>query len=105
MLVEGLPQQALDDRLPADVQLSRRFLQLLEHAGGEIDVDALNRVHHPAAVGEKPRDVFALVGEPRNRLRRRSPPPLTSFLHKAVAPVVSLSTVSRAANTPLARPP
>src|SRR5258708_29389987 len=70
MAVQALADQGLDDCLSADVQLLCGSIQLFEHGGGEIDVHSLNRLHHPAGVGEKARNIFSLVCQAGNGFSR-----------------------------------
>jgi hypothetical protein len=58
-LVEGLADQGFDDGLAADVEFFGGVFQFFEHGRGEIDVDALDGLHHLAGVGEKARNVLA----------------------------------------------
>jgi hypothetical protein len=43
LLIERLPKEHLDDRLPAHVQLRSGTVQLLEHVRGAMDVDPLGK--------------------------------------------------------------
>ena len=61
-LIEALAEQRFDDGLAADVQLLCEAVQLVEHGGGEIHVDALDGLHAAAGIGEEPRDILAAIG-------------------------------------------
>ncbi len=45
MLIESLTHQSLDDGLAADVEFEGSLIELVQHAGGEVDIDALNRLN------------------------------------------------------------
>src|ERR1700738_403317 len=79
--IQALTDQSLDYRLAADVQFLCGFVQLFEHSCCEIDVDALNRLHHPAGVGEESRYVFTAFRQTRDRFGTRQAFCLTSSLH------------------------
>jgi len=96
--VESFANERLDDRLPADVQPSSCLVELVEHLSGEVHVHPLNRRHHPAGVGEEPRNVFTTVGSTCDLISAhctsfhgRRP---TSSLHRASALPALLSIAS-----------
>src|SRR6476619_1745065 len=91
-LIERLPDQGLDERLPADIQVFGRRIQLLQHGRRKVYVYSLNRPHHASGVGEKSGNVLAALRHARNLFRRRRLPGLTSVLHKDAAPALSPST-------------
>ena len=62
VLVESLPDQRLDDGLTAHVKVLSSLIQFLQHAGREIHIHALNRLHHTALTPEKTGNVLALIG-------------------------------------------
>ena len=66
MLIESLTHQRFDNGLPADVQVLSCLVQFLLHAGGDVHIDALNRLDHAAFSGEEMGDVFSPIGQPRN---------------------------------------
>ncbi len=66
MVIEGLPNQRLDDRLPADVQLFRRVVEFFQHRRSKIDVHPLYRSHHAALVGKEGRYALSGIGKPRD---------------------------------------
>jgi hypothetical protein len=66
MLIERLPNKRFDDRLAADIKLSRGVIRLFQHSGGDVHVNALNRLNHPALPFEKMRYVLALIRLPRD---------------------------------------
>jgi hypothetical protein len=83
VLIQRLPDQRLDDRLTAHVQIASGFIQLIQHTGRDIYVDALNRLYHSALSLEKPGNVLALIRQPCNRVGRNRFRRITSFLHTA----------------------
>jgi hypothetical protein len=64
MLIEGLPDQRLDHRLPAHIKLVRSPIEFLEHARSHVNINALNRLHHAAFPTEETGNVFSLIGQP-----------------------------------------
>lgn len=62
VLIESLPNQGLDDRLAAHVEVLSRLIQFLQHAGSDIHVNALNRLNHAASALEEVGNIFALIG-------------------------------------------
>src|SRR5208337_3519516 len=65
MLVQRLPDERLDQGLPADIQISGGMVEFVQHGNGEIDIYTLNRSLdgrlHAARAGKKARDVPATV--------------------------------------------
>ena len=103
-LVEGLADEGFDDGLPADVELFGGVFQFFEHGGGEIDVDALDGLHHLAGVGEEARHVLAAVGHAGDSFCGESFFSRMRFLHRASVPPEWLSRGSRDGRTPLRCP-
>ena len=66
VLIQRLPDERLDDRLPADVQVPSSLIQFLQHARGEIQVYPLNRLNHAALALKEMGNVFASIRQPRN---------------------------------------
>src|SRR5215467_4344114 len=99
MLVKGLPDQRLDYRLAADVQLLCRVVQLVQHRRSEVYIHPLDWAHHAPRVCEKTRDVLSLFREARNVFGRHRLFLFMSSVHKVVAPAWSLSIASRGDNT------
>jgi hypothetical protein len=65
-VIECLSNHCFDHGLSADVQFPGNLIQFTEDWFGKIEVDLLNRGHHPAAVGKKLRNVLASFGLPGN---------------------------------------
>jgi hypothetical protein len=80
--IKALAEQGRDDRLPANVEFFPGGVKLVEHDGGEVDIDALNGRHHFSGIAEKTRDVFSTIGEARNGLGGNGPWFFTSALHR-----------------------
>jgi hypothetical protein len=57
-----LPEHGFDYGLAADVEFFGGGFEFFEHGRGEVDVDALNGLHHFAGVREEAGDAFAVVG-------------------------------------------
>lgn len=72
VLIESLPDQCLNDCLPAYVEILRRLVQFFQHAGCDVDIDPLYGLYHPALAREKMGDVFTLIGLPCNRIGRNA---------------------------------
>src|SRR5260370_30232452 len=89
LLAERPRQQGLDDGLAADVQTSRAFIEIAEHALSQIDVDAANRSYNRELVGEIRADVLT-AGCHRGDLVRCGRF-LRCFPHKIVLLLWSLS--------------
>jgi hypothetical protein len=68
VLIESLPDERFDHGLPANVQILRSLIEFLQHGGSEVDVYALNRLHHATGTLEKPRHIFTLISQSRDRL-------------------------------------
>jgi hypothetical protein len=51
MLIESLPDQCLDDRLTAHIEVLSSLIQFLQHAGSDVYVNALNRLNHATLAG------------------------------------------------------
>ena len=90
--VERLSDESLDDRLTAHIEVLRGPIQLLQHRGGHVHIDALNRLNHATLALEETGNILALIRETRdtvggNRLAR-----FTSFLHVVGFPLSSTST-------------
>src|ERR1019366_5447632 len=81
VLIESLPDQRLDDGLTAHVKVLSSLIQFLQHAGGNVHIDALNRLNHAALALEETGNVLALIGQPRNRIGGNGFGGFTSFLH------------------------
>jgi len=84
VLVECLPHQRLDHRLTADVQVASGLIKFFQHAGGEIHIDALNRLHHPSPALEKTGNVPPLISQTGDGLGANWLAMLTSFLHTRI---------------------
>jgi len=52
-LVEGFAKHGFDDGLAADVEFFCRSFEFFEHSGGEVNVDALDGLHHFTGIGEE----------------------------------------------------
>jgi hypothetical protein len=61
-VVEGLAEHGFDYGLAADVEFFSGGFEFFEHGRSEVDVYALDGLHHFAGVGEEEGDVFAVVG-------------------------------------------
>jgi hypothetical protein len=61
LLLKRLPDQCLDHRLPADIQLFRSSVQFFKHSRSQVNVDPLDRPHHPSRIGEERRNILPLV--------------------------------------------
>jgi hypothetical protein len=81
-LVEGLADEGFDNGLAADVEFLGGVFQFFEHGGGEIDVDALDGLHHLSGVGEETRNVLAAVGHAGNGFGGERFFPRMRSLHK-----------------------
>jgi hypothetical protein len=81
VLIESLPDQRLDDRLAAHVEVLGSLIQLLQHAGRNVHVNALNRLNHAAFALEEMGNVLALIGETRDRIGRNRFGGVTNFPH------------------------
>jgi hypothetical protein len=90
-LVEGLADQGFDDSLAADVEFFGGVFQFFEHGGGEIDVDALDGLHHLSGVGEEARNVLAAVGHARDGFCGDGLSFRMRFLHRVAVPPEWLS--------------
>src|SRR4029077_11679710 len=99
LLIECLPYQRLDHRLPADLQLLGCPVQFLEHSRRQINVHPLDWFHHPPRIGEEPGHIFALVGQTGRRLCRYWLSPSTSFVHRVAAPGSSVHRTGSACIT------
>src|ERR1035441_4449687 len=86
MLVEALPDQRLNNRLAAHIEVASGPIQFLQHAGGDIYVDPLNRLNHAALALEKTGNVFTPIGQPCNGLGGNRLGGFTSFLHIVESP-------------------
>jgi hypothetical protein len=64
MLVEGMADESLDHRLPANVHSLGRPVQFFQHRGGEIDVYPLNGWHHFPPIGKEAGNILALASVP-----------------------------------------
>src|SRR5450759_5304610 len=62
MLIESLPDQCLDDRLTAHIEVLSSLIQFLQHAGSDVYVHALNRLNHAALALEEMGNFLAAVG-------------------------------------------
>jgi len=94
-LVEGLADERFDDRLAADVELFGGDFQFFEHGGREIDVDALDGLHHFPGVGKKVGHVLAVICHAGDGLDGQGLSSRTRFLHRASVLPESLSIESR----------
>jgi hypothetical protein len=92
VLIESLPDQRLDDRLAAHIKIVRSLIQFRQHAGSDVNVNALNRLHHVALSLEKTRNVLAPISQPGNCIGGNRFGAFTSFLHKIGSPPSSTST-------------
>jgi hypothetical protein len=92
MLIKSLPNQSLDDGLPADVHVPRGLIELLQHCSSEVDVDALDRMNHTAFSFEETRDVLPFISETSDCFRADWLGGFTSFLHTNGPPPSSTST-------------
>src|SRR5260370_9004939 len=63
-LVQSLANQCLDDRLPADIEIPGGALEFFQHGGAKIHVHTLDGFSHLAGVGEKARNVLAVIRHP-----------------------------------------
>lgn len=81
-LVQPLANQGLDDRLPAHVEILGGALELFEHGGRKIHVDALDGLSHFAGIGEKARNILAAVRHASDGSRRDRLLLTLSALHK-----------------------
>lgn len=70
MLVQRLPHEDFDYRLPADVEFACCNIEFLEHVLGEVDIHSLYGRHHPARVGEVTGNILATFRPFPNRLGR-----------------------------------
>jgi hypothetical protein len=62
VLIECLADQGLDHGLAADIEVLSGSIQFLQHAGSDVDVDALNRLNHSPFALEEARNVLPLIG-------------------------------------------
>ena len=85
-LVQSLAYHGLDDRLPADVEIFGGALELFQHRGRKIHVDALDGLSHFAGIAEKARNILALVRHPSDGFGRDRLLLTSSVLHKVSAP-------------------
>jgi len=60
MVIERLPHQRFDDCLPADIEIPRGLIKLLEHRSREVDVDTLDHAAFPI---KEAGNILPLVGE------------------------------------------
>src|SRR5204862_7617393 len=86
MLIERLPHENLDDRLPTDVEIARRNIQFMEHILCKVHIHSLYRRHHSTCVGKVAGDVLTTLGPFSNRFGRDRLPGLRSLLHKVFVP-------------------
>ncbi len=68
MLIKSLPDEGFNYCLAADIEILGRLVEFLQHRGSQIDIDALNGLHHSTLALEESGDVLAFIGEPRNRI-------------------------------------
>jgi hypothetical protein len=54
-----LAQKRLDNSLATDVEAGRPLIQLPQHAGREIDIYSLYRLHHRELIREELRNILA----------------------------------------------
>src|ERR1017187_8830745 len=62
MLIKGLPDQRLDNRLAAHVEGLCRLIQFRHHARRDVHVSPFNRLHHAPLSHEEMENVLALIG-------------------------------------------
>ena len=85
-LVQPLANQGLDDRLPAHVEIFGGALELFQHGGRKIHVDALDGLSHFTKIGEKARNILAVVRHPSDGFGRDWLLLTPYVLHKVFAP-------------------
>src|SRR5260370_25024071 len=85
-LVQSLANQCLDDRLPADIQISGGAFEFFRHGGRKIHVRALDGFSHRDGVGEKARNILAIVGYPSDGFGRGRLLLKWCVLHRVSAP-------------------
>src|SRR5271166_5283648 len=91
VLIESLPHQCFDDRLPADVEVLRGLVEFVQHGCRQVDVDSLDGMNHAALPLEETRDVLPFIGETSDCFRGYWLSGLNSFLHINEPPPSSLS--------------
>src|SRR5436190_2806479 len=67
VLIECLPHENFDDRLPADVELTGRDIQFVQHILSEVHIDSLYRRHHSTCIRKVAGDVLAALSLLSNR--------------------------------------
>jgi len=85
-LIQPLANQGLDDRLPAHVEIFGGALELIQHGGRKIHVDALDGLSHFTKIGEKARNILAVVRHPSDGFGRDWLLLTPYVLHKVFAP-------------------
>jgi hypothetical protein len=68
-LIERLPNQRLNERLPADIQLFGCGIQFLQHGRRKIHIYSLDRAHHAPGVGEESGNILAALCQTRDFFR------------------------------------
>ena len=91
-LIQSLPHQRFDNRLPADVEVLGGFVELIQHGGSEIHVHTLDGLNHTALASEITGHVLSLFGQSCNRIGRGRTVRFRNSLHTDGSPLSSTST-------------